>query len=115
MTDGPLQHFACPVCGRIRPLAKDAARRIEAGGSGECAPGYGCRQALDPLERDYRFWLEHVGITKLQIRAAGGAVAYVLEFGLPDELAAMASAWPEHTPIHEQWRRPSRARRVRAA
>jgi hypothetical protein len=100
VTDGPLEHFACPVCGRLRPLGWLAARQIRSGSSsGECAPGHGCRAAIDDAERFRRFWLEHAGITTRQIRAAGGSLAYVLEFGVPGHLVEMASAFPEHAPI----------------
>ncbi len=98
-----LEHFACPVCGRLRPLAYGAALRVRTGeASGECAPGHGCRAALDQPERHRRDWLEYAGVAATQIRRAGGSWAYVLEFGVPAELLEMASAFPEHAPLQER-------------
>lgn len=95
MSYGPVVDFACPVCGRIRPIAERGARRIRKGEtSGECRPGEGCRARVTVDERYRRFWLKTAGVTELEIRRAGGAVPYVLEFGLPAELAALAGILP---------------------
>jgi hypothetical protein len=90
-----LQPFACPVCGRIRQLSPAAANAIGRGAqSGECAPGVGCRTAIDQPERYRRFWLIWAGVTELELRTAGGSIAYVLEFGLPAQLWALAGILP---------------------
>jgi hypothetical protein len=91
MTVGVLQHFACPVCGRSREISPRALRLVVAGvRTGECRTGEGCRAALDDAERLRRFWLKLAGVDEMTIRRAGGAMAYVAEFGLPDVLRDMA-------------------------
>lgn len=115
MTNGPLQHFACPVCGRLRPLGDVAQKERRLGTTtGECANGTGCRAAISQEERFRRFWLVHAGISRRQIRAAGGAGPYVLEFGLPEMLAALADVLPRDAPltqraVHAQHRYPTAA------
>lgn len=52
--------------------------------TGECAPGDGCRAVLSHPERLRRWWLNLCGVNDRRIRAAGGAVPFVLEFGMPD-------------------------------
>lgn len=90
-----LQHFACPVCGRVRPLSRAAAGAVVRGAtSGECPPGHGCRAGLDRPEHYRRFWLRFAGVDELEIRRAGGAREYVRTHGLPDQLHALADVMP---------------------
>lgn len=91
-----LQPFACPVCGRIRPLTPTAARSVARGDRlGECIHGTGCRTALDKHERLARFWLiEAAGVDERDVRRAGSAADYVLEHGLPDVLRSLADVLP---------------------
>lgn len=91
MTLAVVFQFACPVCGAFRQVSPRALRLIESGSrTGECRTGEGCRAALDDGERLRRFWLKLAGVDEMQIRRAGGALAYVAEFGLPEVLADMA-------------------------
>ena len=91
-----LHSFACPVCGRIRPLSPSASRAIVSGTrTGECRSGVGCRSALDDRERLLRFWLvDAAQIDERDVRRCGGAAGYVLEHGLPDLLADLADVLP---------------------
>lgn len=93
---GRLQPFACPVCGRIRPLSPTAAKAVERGiRTGECQTGSGCRVALSDDERLARFWLiEAAGVDERDVRRAGSAADYVLEHGLPDVLRSLADVLP---------------------
>ncbi len=103
--NGTLQHFACPVCGRIRPLAKDAAQRIAAGrSSGTCKPGVGCGVTLDEQERHRRFWLLSFGVDEADIWRAGGALEWVAQNEPPDELVAVATVMPASTEMSERLR-----------
>jgi hypothetical protein len=90
-----LQQFACPVCGRVREISVRVHRAIaDQAASGECRPGHGCRSKLSQEERFRRFWLNVAGVTPLEIRRAGGAVPFVLEFGLPSMLAEISHSFP---------------------
>ena len=98
-----LEHFACPVCGRLRPLAYGAALRVRTGeASGECAPGHGCRAALDQPERHRRDWLEYAGVAAEQLRPADESRAYVVRVGVNAELLAMSSEYPENAQLQER-------------
>lgn len=109
----PLEQFACPVCGRIRPLARSAANSVLAGrSSGECRIGEGCNAKVDQHEHFRRFWLQHAGVTEIAIRAAGGARAYVLAHGLPAGLQDLADVMPTGAPVETRtgrWRKPVQA------
>lgn len=95
MSESRLQPFACPVCGRVRQIGRMALHAIHvAASSGECRPGEGCRQRLTEAERHRRFWLLQAGVTELELRRAGGAVPFVLEFGLPPMLAEISHSFP---------------------
>jgi hypothetical protein len=91
MSTTVLHSFACPVCGAYRSLSPRALRLVETGvRSGECRTGEGCRAALDRAERYRRYWLKLAGVDEMRILRAGGAVAYVVEFGLPEVLHDIA-------------------------
>lgn len=80
-----LHDFACPVCGRVREISARAFREIGQGArTGECRFGDGCRARLSNRERLRRWWLNLCGIDDITIRRAGGAVPFVLEFGMPE-------------------------------
>lgn len=86
------QHdFACPVCGRVRPISERAARAVRTGArSGICKSGEGCQAAIDKPERLRRWWLHDVGgVPSLAIAAEGGACGYVARHGLPDPLGSL--------------------------
>jgi hypothetical protein len=88
---GVLQQFACPVFGRVREISPRALKLVERGErSGACRSGEGCRGKLPAEERMRRFWLHLAGVDELAIRGAGGALAYVARYGLPELLGEMA-------------------------
>lgn len=100
--------FACPVCGRVRDVSARAFREINQGArTGECHQGSGCR-AVTRAERFKRWWLVEICcVPDDQVRRAGGAAAYVLEFGMPDI--------PDFDPPHRVPRTKPVLRAVRGA